>query len=102
MQTFVAPVCTRCPYARRFLRKSRGRDAKALDNQNSTFVAKMLSLRRCFRAACSIEKYLTLRPVPGLLLQGPGQCCPESCAWLTLQNLRSITRFMGMVGKIEP
>ena len=92
MQTFAALVCIRCQYALQFLKKSRGRGVKALDNQNSVFVAEKLNLKRCIRPVCSFGNHLTLRPVPGLLLQSPGQCTPKGCAWLILQNLRNITR----------
>ena len=102
MQTFVARVCTQCQCAPRFLRKNRGRGAKALDNQNSMFVARKLSLRRCFRVACNFGKHLTLRPVPGLLLQSPGQGSPKRCAWLTFQHLRAITGVMDTVVLSNP
>src|SRR6267154_1062803 len=102
MQTFVALVCIQCHYALQFLRKNRGRGVIALDNQNSMFVVETLNLKRCFRAACSFGKHLTLRPVSGLLLQGPGQCSPKGCAWLILQYLRNITRVTGTVVRSSP
>ncbi len=102
VKTFVAPGYIQCRYAPRFLRRSRGRGVKALDNQNLKFVAERLSLRRCFRVDCSLGKHLTLCPVPGLLLQGPGQCSPKSCAWLIFQHLWNVTRVTGAMVRSSP
>jgi len=56
MQTFVAHLCIMCLYEQRFLRRSRGKAAKALDSSSSTFVVRRLSLRRCVRVARSFGK----------------------------------------------